>query len=323
MAGMNERRKRQEAALEFLDLFGEPFASGMGAVIPGGQTLIITNFTQSLGAELLTNGNFSAWTGDNPDGWTVTGESGADPEVSQVDPANLHGGGGTGAANLFSSATTNQPRMNQAVATAAIWHEFACDITARSSGAIRLSDGSLGSPYNYATVRTFKRLFLAGNAFATIAMIAASGNLTIDNASLKAITMNAVVNFLPTGVFTFSFTPGTTFAGQLVGIPYRVQNASNFMLAYAIRNDQDADWDVRLSSFAANNETNLRAVSGVGSIDAIRITVIGDTHQLATGNGGVFTDRGAIVSSSLYNTQSGVTSLYSPAHTPISLNLAA
>lgn len=30
-----------------------------------------------LGAELITNGNFAAWTGDNPDGWSVT-EAGAD-----------------------------------------------------------------------------------------------------------------------------------------------------------------------------------------------------------------------------------------------------
>ena len=43
------------------------------------------------GAELLTNGSFAAWTADNPDGWTVYGEVGADPEVSEVGAAEGHG----------------------------------------------------------------------------------------------------------------------------------------------------------------------------------------------------------------------------------------
>ena len=32
----------------------------------------------------IVNGDFSSWTGDNPTGWTVTGEFGADPMVTQV-----------------------------------------------------------------------------------------------------------------------------------------------------------------------------------------------------------------------------------------------
>ena len=61
------------------------------------------------GPELLTNGDFAAWTGDDPDGWTIGGEVGSDPMVTQVDPG---GGAGTGAAKFLSHcnerpATTN------------------------------------------------------------------------------------------------------------------------------------------------------------------------------------------------------------------------
>lgn len=61
---------------------------------------------ETVGAELLANGNFASWTGGNPDGWTVTGESGSDPEVSQVGADASHGGSGTGSANLYSTGTT-------------------------------------------------------------------------------------------------------------------------------------------------------------------------------------------------------------------------
>src|SRR5947208_616842 len=47
-----------------------------------------------LGAERLTNGDFANWSGGNPTGWTVSGESGSDPEVSEVGPSKSHGGGG-------------------------------------------------------------------------------------------------------------------------------------------------------------------------------------------------------------------------------------
>lgn len=43
--------------------------------------------------ELLTNGDFDDWTNDNPDSWTVTGEVGNDPEVTEV---GYHGGVGFG-----------------------------------------------------------------------------------------------------------------------------------------------------------------------------------------------------------------------------------
>lgn len=283
--------------------------------------LSVTSFSQALGAELLTNGDFALWAGGDPTGWTEVGESGTDPEVTEVDPGNLHGAGGNGAANLFSSATANQPRLFQAVATAATWYEFACDITAFASGAIRLTDGGLSGPYNFASVRTYKRLFLATNANATISLIAASGDLTIDNASLKAITMNAQQSAAPYGTFDFRFTlPGTTYAGQLIGLAYRISSPSNFLLAYLVRNATNAAWDIRLSSFATNAETNLRVVTGVGDPDTVRVVVGADnTHQLYTGAAGTFTARGAVVSNALYSGASGINTIYSPDTTPLEL----
>ena len=57
-------------------------------------------------AELVTNGDFSAWTADDPDGWTVAGEVGVDPEISEVGTGEGHGGVGTGMCNIYTSDGT-------------------------------------------------------------------------------------------------------------------------------------------------------------------------------------------------------------------------
>ncbi len=73
-----------------------------GSAMSAATGLVAEAPAQSLGAELITNGDFSAWTGDNPNSWTVSGESGSDPIVTQS-PSN--GGGYRCSANRLSPAT--------------------------------------------------------------------------------------------------------------------------------------------------------------------------------------------------------------------------
>ena len=289
--------------------------------LPGGLRVSITSFTQALGAEMLTNGNFAAWTLDDPDGWTEVGEVLLDPELTEVASNEAHGGSGTGAVNFFSSATASNPRIYQSVGVVASWYQFSFDLTTYTSGGLRLTDGFLGG-VTYASVRTYKRLMIARNGDMHIsASGAAPHDITGDNASLGLITRNAQQNAAPSGTFDFRFTlPGTTYAGQLIGIQYRISTASNFILAYLLRNATNAAWDILLDSYATNAPTNLRTVTGVGDPDTIRVVVTPEnTHQLYTGLAGVFTARGAVVSNSLYNTAIGINTIYSPDTTPIEL----
>ena len=70
--------------------------AGTGVRLAGGGVSAPTVPVPVLGSELIVNGNFSAWSDNNPTGWTVT-ETPPTHEVTEVDPANLHDGGGTGA----------------------------------------------------------------------------------------------------------------------------------------------------------------------------------------------------------------------------------
>jgi len=276
--------------------------------------LRVTHFSQSLGAELFTNGNFASGT----TGWTLSGTSPPDPEITVVAPTNLHGGGGTGAVNLFNlTGGASVPRMFQSVGAASSWYQFSADITARASGIMRLTDGFLISP-SYSAVGTYKRLLLARNGDMHIyAQGAAPHNFTVDNASLGLITQNATSIFLPYGTFDFQFAPGTTYAGQLIGFRYRILSDSDFLLASYQRNVTNSAWDIFLESYASNVPTTLRTVTGVGTPDTVRVVVdVSENHQLYSGVAGVYTPRGAVVNSSLYNTSKGISAIYSPGTTP-------
>lgn len=292
-----------------------------GVSLPGGFRLSVTSFNQALGAELLTNGNFAAWTGDNPDGWTVTGESGADPQVTQTAP---DGSAGTGAATFESSATASQPRISQSVMSAAAWYEFGVDITARTSGGVRIADSSFGG-INSATissVRTIKRTFQSSDANATISALgAAPHDFTIDNATLKQITPNSRVAAVANGTFDFFFTqPGTTYAQIMIGLIFRAVDASNYQIAYLSRKIDDSGWDL----FRARVANNAAAVNtamgvGVGTPTGIRVVANGDSLTFYTFASGTYTQRGSVVTDANFASATGVSTIYSPGTTPLEL----
>ena len=79
-----------------------------------GLILLLRKKEPALGPELVINGNFAAWTDDDPDGWALNAEQGAgaygtrDPEVSQVASGQSHtdaGGETGGMCNIYQTLT--------------------------------------------------------------------------------------------------------------------------------------------------------------------------------------------------------------------------
>jgi len=63
-----------------------------------------------LSEELVFGGDFAAWTADNPDSWTVVGESGNDPEISEAATGESHTDTptlGGGMCNMYTSDGTS------------------------------------------------------------------------------------------------------------------------------------------------------------------------------------------------------------------------
>lgn len=141
------------------------------------------------GAEEVTNGDFANWTGDDPDSWTVAGESGADPEISEVGSAEGHGGVGTGSCNIYTSAGT-EVGIRQGSMTAGLYYVISVDITNSVSGTIKIGDRLDGTQQSaeLSSVATHVFVFRAtgpqwyikrGSGVAT--------DITIDNVSVKEL----------------------------------------------------------------------------------------------------------------------------------------
>lgn len=62
----------------------------------------VTSITPLLGDNMIINGDFSAWTGGNPDSWTIT-KSAPNADITQVGWGEGRGGSGTGAVNLYNA----------------------------------------------------------------------------------------------------------------------------------------------------------------------------------------------------------------------------
>lgn len=140
---------------------------------------------ENLGAELLTNsGPTFTFSGDNPVGWTVFGESAADPEVSEVGAGEAHGGTGTGSINFYKTSTTASLYIYQNILAVGARYRCTIDISYIGAGGVQIySGGAIIAPtYQTTGIKTF--VFTAiGTAFAIV--VVGAPDITIASVSVK------------------------------------------------------------------------------------------------------------------------------------------
>lgn len=193
----------------------------------------------TLGAELLTNGDFSAWTGDDPDDWTITSESGGDPEVTERDSGQVHADTKStgGSANLYSSASGNAPNMSQNIGTNDEFYRIAIVASAANSG-IQVIGAGLNLLYGpvtgtlLSTLRRKSAIGVVGRATAT--------DFTIDSMSVKALTWASLLravsdNGQPYAAVAMTVTDDTQ-AGVVINLD-SVSNPQNGIRVYLDRCD--------------------------------------------------------------------------------------
>lgn len=202
-------------------------------------TTTAVNITPALSAELLANPGFNAWTADNPDGWTVSGEVSHDPEVTERDPTQAHADTKTvgGAANLYNSATSNQPILTQAVLTVGGWFRAAGSIGRLVAGTLAIRDQNSGMSKIYSATGAYAH---TGRATSTIFQVRALGagvDVTTDDQSVKALsaTTQLFTHAVAYGDFSVDLTiPTASFQG---GVVFNRVDASNYALLYYDRLD--------------------------------------------------------------------------------------
>lgn len=155
---------------------------------PAALTLVVNNHnrefhSENLSAELLTNGGPTfTFSSDDPTGWTVVGESGSDPELSEVGADEGHGGTGSGYVNFYKTASPLY--MYQAVLTPGKRYRVVLGINRVDAGGIFVLSGSktVSPVYRTTGVKTF-----AFTAYSTFFTLIGTGavNITIGSVSVK------------------------------------------------------------------------------------------------------------------------------------------
>lgn len=300
---------------------------GVRAVNAGGPgpwttiTVHISVFTQSLGAEILTNpGNPFTFTGDNPDGFTITGESGSDPEVSEVGAGETHGGAGTGYVNLYSSATNFQPRITASL-TAKLWYEINIDMDVKNSGQIFIPNPP-GGLFDCRTNGDFGKIGHTANAGFQLTTFGVPADITFKTISIKSVTLNSAVSYGADGDFRFHFTlPGSPIGMNDAVLLFRVSNLANcdFWAVRIERTIANDNYDFYLTKYAGGNPTNLIVIGGVGtSINTLRAVCSGNDISVytSTDDGANWTQRGTTQTDGTYASATNVLAAYHSSFTP-------
>ncbi len=172
------------------------------------------------GAELLTNGDFAAWTGGNPDGWNIAGESGSDPAVSEV----------AGGARFYSSAS-NDLILFQTIPYVG-WLRIAATYVAAVGQPIALRDGSIIYS-NFASTQPITALW--SNAWMGIYGLSPV-DITYSLASAVPLTLSSIISTRACASPDCDISAAVTrTAGTQAGLCARLDSASspaNFIIAY-------------------------------------------------------------------------------------------
>ena len=169
-----------------------------------------------LGAELLTNGNFSAWSGDNPTGWFLNWTENATNYVTEV----------AGKARIVSDNGASVI-IYQSPMTAGAWYSAQVEISA-ITGAGKIMFGSSGTIYTreftatgtiIATGRSTNLAFFFGRV--------AACDFTADNITLKAITLSSMFSARPYSTHATTKAAVTLVAGTQAGVVANLDSATS------------------------------------------------------------------------------------------------
>lgn len=273
----------------------------------------VYSIAQLLGSNLLTNGDFSVWTGDDPTpGWTVTGESGSNPEVTERAPGNTHAGAvGAGDAANFFSTTNVQPRIAQTILTSGRIYQIDVNLSARVSGNFAFTAGFINAGNNNFITPGFVRLLKRANG---TSFQIAPGNqpidFTLDDIMVREITPGPQI-ITPVDTTVDWFFDSITPIGEEEGfLQYRMPSAGDELLngyiLYPQRRPGNTNWNLRWDILVSGTRTNKSSAASIGAdTDGVRVTVSGNDHIVSSWANGVLTQRGTFTDAT-YNTATRV-----------------
>lgn len=296
-----------------------PYSWRVAGINAGGQgawsdvlTLHVSVFTQEI-ASTLSNPDFDAWTGDNPDGWTKVGFGQPTDYIIQSAP---DGNPGTGAA-YFHRETANSLRIERSV-TNGVWHQWR---TVRSYNAG--SNSTLEAPGGFVQYgnESNSRHIYRSRGTAIRFYIFALGDCALDTLRGDILTLNAEITSVADGTFEAHFTlPVSPVTGDEVLLLYRASGEQDYWRLFLRRNVANSAWDLGLDKVVSDSPTVVVSATGAtGTPNAIRVITDGNDHSIyySTDGGENWTQVSTTKTDSAMASNVGLRPVYSTVVTPI------
>lgn len=219
---------------------------------------------ETVGAELVTNGNFATWSGGNPTGWTVTGEVTTNPEVSQVSVNNAHGEGGTGACNIYTTSAAIS--ITQTILTVGQSYRLTFNVTNFESGlGIQAFNGSTEISPILQAVGMYTYYF---TATATTLKFQNYGAIDVTLDDVSCVQTSLYGNLVREGTqvriqATFSAVTYTMFVGQIVSVDHQIGSLSE---RYITITAQDIMWDMLKATYNPPLKRDVRVDEAIADL---------------------------------------------------------
>ena len=283
-------------ALPFTDAFTRADGA-IGSIWTGATWTISSNAalnTPTAGANVVgARGEFATWSGDDPTGWSVTGEA-SGSEINEVGTGEGHGGSGTGSCNFYQAAGPNVG-IYAGVLTVGVWYKNALEISLVNSGAVVVLDlaGGMVSP-SFSTTGTKVTTGRATNASLYIRSGVNPSDVTIDNVTSQPLTLTSLFATLPsvgvanvTSQVVITADPSGHRAGHIINLD-SISSPANFVIAYL-----DGVGNAKLDKCVGGVYTNV--ISGAitfGATKNLKVVKNGDSYSLYYGTPGSETQVG-------------------------------
>ena len=187
----------------FLDSESTSVATNTGVVERSVVGVHDANFVHPLGDELITNGDFSDWTNNNPDNWLVLNEDANNYVTESLSGDELR---------MISNNTATLQLRQENITTAGVTYKIVVDVTEVISGSIRFQLNSQTQVLNSVGLFTFYVTADVSGFFAITRQSAC--DITIDNVSVKEMLVNRESTATNTGIVERPIT-GVNDGGDL------------------------------------------------------------------------------------------------------------
>lgn len=231
------------------------------------------------GGEMIPNNDFLNWVGDNPTDWTVVGEVGVDPMVTQAGPS---------LARWFTSAGVSiyaYPTVPRVVSGATYAYSVVVTAVAAGTGALTQLGTDQFCTWNApGTVAGTKTLTLGtGLKGASVQRNSAgvANDFTLDSVSLKLVSAAIYVNLgTPNATVTASMiSPAALVTPRAILL--RMTDELNFVRLLLLPNT--AGVDTYLETMTAGVRADVQSADvdwTPGGVDQVRVTVSGNNYTV-------------------------------------------